>query len=870
MTITKLKETNGDQVRKLLEANGVTGIKVVGKRFDMCCPACEKPEAFIDYQGDHRWIKCNRGNNCGYNSGLWEFIAQKQSIDSNDNKKMLEYINYTIGQEFTTYEQDSIPGSSVVVDSTNEDLEFLTHCDQIFKNAFKQDTPEVKFVWDYLRNRGYSDENINAFNLGYLPNSSKLIDTLTASPYSYSKAEAKTLVQKYFEGIFSWNERLNQQEEFRNRITFTWHDKHNNVSIFSFRKPTKKAVKIKYPNMKGEGLKGKSLFNINNWNIQDKKKLVIVEGTFDALAASYLSTEETLEQYHFVAMGGSSLTQGQAELLKSRNVTEAILLIDNDKAGEKYQSSVQKLTQYGIKASIARIPEEAKAKDIDELLLKYPSSKDFDLLSMLENAEQTNNMIINENVMINGNIENILNVEEVKEYQKLKTQLQQELNNKLPLDQHSLKMVVDSDEKRELQGKIKTSLAKIPISKEIIQDTKRYNNLLAVNYEEDEPYSMAQALGDLSKEVDGLKTGFAELDKYVVIQPATLTFVAGRPSHGKTTVMLNMLRNMITANPDEAFLFYSYEERHIDIWLKIILAHTAEKDTDIEGIRNENIGNSYFAKAKDHLKNYALAVKKDENGEMSSIGTHIGKAYQEVESWINEKRLQIMTDKPHVESLTGAIIERVQKVENKKPADDGTMVVKGKKVAAIFIDYVQKLNSEEEASSRQQELHKVCKNLLNTSRDKRVNAAIILGAQANREVKSLETFQLENMREAGDIEQDANLVIGVWDDEAGERTRLEGMLSEVKYDIEKIEVDMYVKKTAADLKKIRDKIEDKIKPKIGKQKELILKILKNRNGQNNQNCSVVSISERFRIVDKIGKGQEKHISLKERVKKNEI
>ena len=850
MTITKLKETNGDQVRKLLEANGVTGIKAVGKRFDICCPACEKPEAFIDYQGEHRWIKCNRGNNCGYNTGLWEFIAQKQSIDSNDNKKMLEYINYTIGQEFTTHEQDTTPASSVVVDSTNEDLEFLTHCDQIFKNAFKQDIPEVKFVWDYLRNRGYGDEHIKAFNLGYLPNSSKLIETLTASPYSYSKAEAIRLVQKYFEGIFSWNERLNQQEESRNRIAFTWHDKANNVAGFSFRKPTNQNVPMKYVFNK-EAPKSTMLFNIDDWNIQDKKKLVIVEGTFDALAASYLSTKETREQYHFVAMGGSSLAQGQAELLKSHNVTEAILLIDNDKAGEKYQSSVQKLTQYGIKASIARIPEEAKAKDIDELLLiKYPSSKDFDLISMLENAEQTNNMIINENVMINVNIENILNVEEVKEYQKLKTQLQQELNNKLPLDQHSLKMVVDSDEKRELQGKIKTSLAKISISKEIIQDTKRYNNLLAANYEEDEPYTMAQALGDLSKEVDGLKTGFAELDKYVVIQPATLTFVAGRPSHGKTTVMLNMLRNMITANPDEAFLFYSYEERHIDIWLKIILAHTAEKDTDIEGIRNENIGNSYFAKAKDHLKNYALAVKKDENGEMSSMGTHIGKAYQEVESWINEKRLQIMNDKPHVESLTGAIIERVQKIENGTQDAEGKMVTKARKVAAIFIDYVQKLNSEEEASSRQQELHKVCKNLLNTSRDKRVNAAIILGAQANREVKSLELFQLDNMREAGDIEQDANLVIGVWDEEAGKKARLEkklGLLYEKKE-----EEDLKLVPKGKDTEDHIGIIDKAMKGDGCTDKSLSLKILYNRNGQDDQYCSVVSISERFRIVDKIG------------------
>jgi replicative DNA helicase len=54
-----------------------------------------------------------------------------------------------------------------------------------------------------------------------------------------------------------------------------------------------------------------------------------------------------------------------------------------------------------------------------------------------------------------------------------------------------------------------------------------------------------------------------------------------------------------------------------------------------------------------------------------------------------------------------------------------------------------------------------------------VDAAIILGAQANREVKSLETFQMENMREAGDIEQDANIVIGVWDKEAADLYQLQ-------------------------------------------------------------------------------------------------
>lgn len=112
-----------------------------------------------------------------------------------------------------------------------------------------------------------------------------------------------------------------------------------------------------------------------------------------------------------------------------------------------------------------------------------------------------------------------------------------------------------------------------------------------------------------------------------------------------------------------------------------------------------------------------------------------------------------MTRKPNVESLSGAIIERVSKIEKSHKKVE----LRGKKVGVIFVDYVQKLNCEEDKNSRQQELHKVCKDLLNTACDKRVKASIIMGAQANREVKSLETFLLENMREAGDIEQENKL-----------------------------------------------------------------------------------------------------------------
>lgn len=842
MAITKLKETNGDQVRKLLEANGVTGVKAVGKRFDIRCPACEKPEAFIDYQGDHRWIKCNRGNNCGYNTGLWEFIAQKQSIDPSDNKKMLEYINYTIGQEFTIYAQDE-PAICSVVDSTNEDLEFLTHCDQIFKNAFKQDTPEVKLSWDYLRNRGYDDNHINAFNLGYFPNSKKLIETLTTSPHSYSKQEASRLVQKYFEGVFIWNEQLNQQEESRHRITFTWYDKANNVAGFSFRKPTNQNVPMKYFFNK-EAPKSLMLFNINDWKVNKEKELVIVEGTFDALAASYLSSEETQEQYHFVAMGGSALTQGQVELLKSHSVTEVILLIDNDKAGEKYQSSVRKLTQYGINTSIARIPEGVRAKDIDELLCKHSDHKEINIMTILKNAK----VECEKEKNIKPEEQQVLTDSEISKQNERGAKLQEQLKDNNPIDLHLLKRNIDFHVKNNLHKGLTGIISAGTYTKETLEQAKQHNDLLDVNYEDDEAYSNDQYLQDLSNSPQGIKLGFNKIDNHIIIQPSTINFIAGRPSHGKTTTMISIMRNMIRANQDKAFLFYSYEETHLDIMTKIILSSTSKLDNELLKCKNGETSDSYFAKAKEYLKTYA---KDDFNNSKNTSNLQL--AYKEVKTWVKDGRLQIMTRKPNVESLSGAIVERVQKIQKDKKDDNNKIIENGKKVAVIFIDYVQKLNTEGEKVNRQQELHNVCKDLLNTASDKRVDAAIILGAQANREVKSLETFQMENMREAGDIEQDANIVIGVWDKEAAELNELNEKLSDIKIQITNLELG-YLAKGQYDLTKLLE-IQRKICSRIkvlekSTSKKITFKILKNRNGKNNVAHEVTSYPERFCLVDK--------------------
>ena len=102
---------------------------------------------------------------------------------------------------------------------------------------------------------------------------------------------------------------------------------------------------------------------------------------------------------------------------------------------------------------------------------------------------------------------------------------------------------------------------------------------------------------------------------------------------------------------------------------------------------------------------------------MSALNSKLGNAYDKVNSWIKEGRLEILTPKSSAESLSTAIIERCMafQKEDGQPNNQEQQIVQikdKKEVAAVFIDYVQKMTTEEERVNRQQEIQRICQTLL--------------------------------------------------------------------------------------------------------------------------------------------------------------
>ena len=895
-TITNLNQTSADQLKRIIEDNGIAIKKTDSTHYQIICPECNKAEAYIYFNQGSRVIQCNRQKNCNFSQSLWEYIASKHGYS---NKEMTGYINELLGYEFKDFANEharSIANTNVhkeekapktleklttdkpvrTQQEIAEEQKFFKACHQIFTGYLQeQDNEQVAFSLRYLKeDRGYDDKQIISFELGFFPDKDKFILLLINA--GYSKEQSKQLIERYFLGILDINKYQKGHEESKNRITFTWFDTRGNVIGFSTRKPTDdEKIKPKYVNNTGLG-KADHLFNLTKE--AEGKDIVIVEGQLDALAGTYFSLpQEEMKSYHFVAISGNNISERQVACLKALNCGRIILLLDNDEAGRKGSiQTAEKLTAAGISPDIASIPKDCQYKDIDELIRKYKDDIDgkyADLKEIIGNATEYEIAVNPDKSMketktstTNNTGKETLIPEILELLEEIKKSQEINREDKEILDIHKFRIKCYEIEKLILEDNInenRTSKeSNLKALSNILDNINRYNDLLTTDYDNDQPFTWGKYVQTLKNNPIGLKTGFSSLDKYVTIQPSSLVFIAGRPSHGKTTMMLNMLRNMLKDknNEDKAFLFYSYEEEEKTILSKIILLNTKFNKNTEEKLKGKYPNKSY-------LESVELEIGKYDGTDGMVEEIYLSK--KEVEEWIYEKRLQILNRKPSVESLTSAIIERCIACSNSlksKSNEQKQQTGVKKEIAAVFIDYVQKLTTEEERANRQQEIQRICHILSSTTQDKRVKAAFILGTQANRDAKSSDTFNLHNMKDAGNIEEDANLVLGVWNPLAAQMQMLQSAIDQAEMTVQTLDtfskdgdIDLSIlipspkNPNNRDKQKLQNAIKSaKIKIKnlaTAENQKLTIKILKNRNGKKDLDISLNTCLSQFLVYE---------------------
>jgi len=238
------------------------------------------------------------------------------------------------------------------------------------------------------------------------------------------------------------------------------------------------------------------------------------------------------------------------------------------------------------------------------------------------------------------------------------------------------------------------------------------------------PYTVTDMITDIKQSSPGLNTGYASLDKLVTIPQEAITIIAGRPSHGKTTLMMNLALNMVDLYPEKTFLFFSYEETRKQIALKLL--NIISKKILNEG-QNLSTLETYVRSSEQGLEQVESGKKK--LMKLTSSG-----------------RLWIIDEPFYINDLEGVISNLATKHQ----------------LGGVFIDYIQKVKIHGKYGQRQLEVQAISAQLLEVAKQNKL--PLIMGAQLGRNQQSKDKVQLDNLREAGDIEQDANLVLGLYND----------------------------------------------------------------------------------------------------------
>jgi replicative DNA helicase len=278
---------------------------------------------------------------------------------------------------------------------------------------------------------------------------------------------------------------------------------------------------------------------------------------------------------------------------------------------------------------------------------------------------------------------------------------------------------------RPLPGKVKSmSLKGQTRTAETTQTSLIYTELKGYGWDD---------LGrDLIRLRPGHQTGYKALDQYVRIPRGAMTVVAGRPSHGKTSFQLNLLVNMLRnpINRNYKFYFFSYEEAQKYISAKLIMIMAGEVLHD-----------------KDNLNAYLAYLEGCHRGKKKRGKGSINRAIDEFKGYTNpDYRRLFIIDEPYGGTKLASVL---------------TELGQDKQTGAVFIDYIQKipLGSDFRTTARYLEIKIVSELLLNSA--KQGDIPLIVGAQVGRDASRSGKLTLHSLRESGDLEQDANIVLGL-------------------------------------------------------------------------------------------------------------
>lgn len=619
----------------------------------------------------------------------------------------------------------------------------LEQCNDYFKHCLQTSTTANQ-TKEYLASRGYTEQDIEAMDLGYIPSQEKLYGYLKNRGYSQENIDKAINLKR--------DTRIGSSHS----LTIPYRSG-GTIKGFKFR--TTGDTTPKYLNSYGLP-KGESLFNLKG--IRGDKDLIIVEGELDSLHATAKGLDNV------VALAGSSLTEKQVKDAIRRGAGSFTICLDREPGKEsKTVSTVYNVIRVIQKENVNRVyiatlPDLGNGKTDPDRLVKEKGIEA--LKEVIDQAQPYYKYLLLGTIekypdpMTEKDIESLIgellgfavDIEDPIDRDRYKTLFIESYARGLGIGPEAIDETIKkldqekekSQQDRRLrdlyiqgtdlqnQGKVFEALELVLNGVKEIKKTSNaseYDSLLI-------PAKESEIKERLASREDSLSSGYM-IDKEELLLPSgAISIIASPTSHGKTSFLINTALNLAENYPAKEIYLFSYEEDQDTI---ILNAFNTFINDEIDRYNNRRALKNYYRTGDNKYISHSLIES----------GMFEQKRNDFFKELIETRRLNITYGSYNSEELIGAI----------------NYLYKNANPGAVLIDYVQLLNlpaGKYKTNSRQEELKEVCLALKDLAVE--TGLPIILGSQFNRKVTSPLKLHSTKLGEAGDIERVANVILGLW------------------------------------------------------------------------------------------------------------
>jgi DNA primase len=345
-------DSSVDEIKAKLSVEEVIGeylqLQRAGRNLRACCPFHnEKTPSFMVSPERQSWHCFG----CGEGGDIFSFVMKMEGVDFVDALKILGdkagvEVKKTMKKFGSEEKKENILG---VLEASKK---FYQHCLKI-KGGKK--------AYDYLSERGISDEMIQKFELGFAPDSWDLL-----SEYLKKKGFSETEI--FNSGMTVKKDNGAYYDRFRGRIMFPINSIAGKTLGFSSRiMPGADESSAKYINTPETSVynKGRVLYGLDKAKtfVRQQNECIMVEGNMDVIAS-----HQALVQ-NVVATSGTALTPDQIRIIK-RYTDNIVFSFDMDAAGVKAAGrAIDLALEEGMTVSIVQVPE---GKDPADCVKKDP------------------------------------------------------------------------------------------------------------------------------------------------------------------------------------------------------------------------------------------------------------------------------------------------------------------------------------------------------------------------------------------------------------------------------------------------------------------------------------------------------------------